>query len=57
MNPNRFGFEAGPAPLKGTPRRQAPGTVQPAMRAGAEVKRDDAQNDQTIEEPGYGHGV
>ena len=33
------------------------GHREAAMRAGPDVKRDDPQSDQTIEEPGYGHGV
>ena len=57
MNPNRFGFEAGAAPVKSATRRQPAGTVPTAMRAGADAKRDDLQSEQPIEEPGYGHGV
>ena len=57
MNPNRFGFEAGAAPAKAATRRQAPDTAPAAMRAGPDVKRDDPQSDQPLEEPGYGHGV
>ena len=56
MNPRRFEFEAGAAPVNSQTRRQAEETVQAAMRA-ADVKRDDLQSDQPIEEPGYGHGV
>jgi len=56
MNPRRFEFEAGAAPVKRPTRRQDE-TVQAAPRAGADVKRDDPQADQQIEEPGYGHGV
>ena len=57
MNPNRFGFEAGAAPIKGAPRRQTQVAAPAARRAGADDKRDDLQGDQPLEEPGYGHGV
>ena len=57
MNPRRFEFEAGAAPVN----RPAPGqvkeTVQAAPQPAAEARREDPQVDQTIEEPGYGHGV
>ena len=56
MNPRRFEFEAGAAPVKRPTRRQDE-AVQAASRAAADVKRDDPQADQQIEEPGYGHGV
>ena len=56
MNTRRFEYEAGAAPVK-QPARRTEETVQAATRAGTEVKRDDLQSDQPIEEPGYGHGV
>ena len=56
MNPRRFEFDAGAAPVQGPARGQAKETVQAATRAG-DVKREDPQSDPTIEEPGYGHGV
>lgn len=57
MNPRRFEFEAGAPPVKMPARAQAKETVQAAPQAGADAKREDPQGDQTIEEPGYGHGV
>ena len=57
MNPRRFEFDTGAAPVPRPARGQAKETVQAATRAGADVKREDPQTDQTIEEPGYGHGV
>ena len=57
MNPRRFEFEAGAAPVKRPARGQTKETVQAAPRAGADAKREDPDSDPTIEEPGYGHGV
>ena len=57
MNPRRFEFEAGPAAVKAPARGQAKETVQAAPQPGADARREDPQVDQTIEEPGYGHGV
>jgi hypothetical protein len=57
MNPRRFEFEVGAAPVKRPAPAQVRETVQAAPQPGADAKREDTQVDQTIEEPGYGHGV
>lgn len=57
MNPRRFEFDAGAAPVKRPARAQVKETVQAAPQPAGDAKREDPQIDQTIEEPGYGHGV
>jgi hypothetical protein len=50
-------FDGTPASGDGSPRGQAEGDDQPAMRAAPNVTEEDEQNEEPPEEPGYGHGV
>ena len=56
MNPRRFELDAG-APAKNPARRQPEDTAPTGMRAAPEAERDERSSDQSMEEPGYGHGV
>ena len=47
---------AAPA-AEGTAARRADANVRPEMRASPQRDEDDQRHDESIDEPGYGHGV
>jgi hypothetical protein len=56
MEPSRFEVEAEP-PDEGRREPRKDPAPRAAVQASADGEGEDQQRDETIEEPGYGHGV